>query len=257
MKSLFFLISLATIVFFGCKKDDNLPTSQFLFANAGTDTAVSLPLQGSGWYFRAILSGKASYSLSGKIISYSWTALYQDSFDFFIVSENADSSELFLMEWPDIQMPKSTSRRFRLEVRDDHQNVDDDTVTITIIRRFLAEYRDLSWDSTVGPLTYLNIKPKTDQIVNYQPFHMNYPITPDILNLCAFGNNCEDIQSWKIIPYVPYDSIKLTNKDLFYSNSTNNADDIDAGEAWVVIYATPQSGIDFNQKVSIGVYRIK
>ena len=215
------MASLATIVFWGCKKDKDLndditPTPQHIFANAGPDTTVNSILRGSGYYFSSFLNGKASYSLAGNIVSYSWTAINQGPFDFSISSENSDSTDLFLMEWPDLLKPKNVAHLFRLEVKDDHQNVDDDTVAITTYRNFLAEYRELSWDSIVGNLAYLNIKPKTDEIVNYQPFYGNYAHDTAILNLCDFISNCDDIANWMIIPYVPYNSIHLADNALFF-----------------------------------------
>ncbi len=261
MKGFLFLALLATIVLIGCKKyndsdDQTIPAPQYIFANAGPDTLLNSPLLGSGWHYSSILNGKASYSTAGRIISYSWTAIDQNPFHSFIVSDSADSTEVFIAEWPDFQKPKTVSHLFRLEVRDDFQNVDSDTVSIATYRNFLAEYRELSWDSTVGSYSYLNIKPKTDEIVNYQPFFGNYPTDPKILNLCEYNSDCTEIANWRIIPWVPYDSVLLTDKSLFYSSSTDDADIIDNGDAWVVIYAIPQSGIDFTRKVAVGVYRL-
>jgi hypothetical protein len=261
VKGFFSLVSLTTILLIGCKKyndsdDQIIPAPQYIFANAGPDTLISSPLPGSGWYYSTILNGKASYSTVGRIISFSWTAIDQGPFDFFIVSDSADSTDLFIMEWPDFQKPKTVSHLFRLEVRDDFQNVDFDTVSVATYRKILAEYRELSWDSTVGSYSYLNIKPKTGEIVNYQPFYGNYPTHPDILSLCDYNSDCTGIANWRIIPWVPYDSILLTDKSLFYSSSADDPDVIDNGEAWVVIYATPQSGIDFTRKLAVGVYRL-
>ena len=260
MKKLFFLVSLATIIFLGCKKDNNTlvpPKAKTLVANAGLDTAINLPLKGTGWDFKAILNGKASHALSGQIVFYSWTEIDGDPLFFHIKSPNADSTEVILEEWPDFQKPSGITHKFRLEVRDDHQNVDYDTVAITIFRKFLAEYEGLSWDSTVGSLTYLNIKYKPNEIINYQAFDPIYTYTPDVLNLCTFNGNCIEVGSWKTIPYVPYDSIKLTDKDFFYSTNNNNSLDIFSDNDWPVIYATQKSGIDFTQKLSIGVWRLK
>jgi len=261
VKGFLFVVSVAAIIALGCKKydssnDNTIAPPQLIFANAGPDTTVKLILKGSGYYFPAILDGRASYSLAGKIVSYSWTGINPGPFDYSINSENSDSTDLFIIEWPDFQKPKNVAHLFRLEVRDDRNNVDADTMSISTYRNFLAEYRDLTWDSTVGFVAYLNIKPKTDEIVNYQPFYGNYPFHPDILNLCEYNSDCNEIGNWRIIPWVPYDSIGLTDKNLFYSSSTDNADLIDAGEAWVVIHATPQSGIDFDRKVAVGVYRL-
>jgi hypothetical protein len=247
MKKLFFFVSLpiiilATTLYPGCKKSNVQHSS--LIANAGSDTIINMPQPNSLWVFMAILNGGASYSSGGQIVFYSWTAI--DNFGSSSISfPNSDSTEVIF------NAPISNKYRFRLEVRDFNNNVAYDTVTITINRKFQYEYDGLSWDSTVGLLTYL--------IIDGRFGNGNFPLfgfggatpglSPNIINLCTFNGNCNDISSWKSPPYVPYDSIKLTNQNLFYSS--------DSLELHYVIYATPGAGIDFTQKLSVGVYRLQ
>jgi hypothetical protein len=261
MKKFFLLILSACMIYFGCKKN-NTPIVQSkppnpLVADAGLDTSLFVPQPGSGSAFLANLNGKASYDSAGKIVSYSWTEVdgYPTGPFSYITSPNSDSTEAYMLEGLDPDT-KSYVRKFQIEVQDDHQNVAYDTVNITINRKFAEEFDGLSWDSTIGPLTCLNIACDT-QIWACPVFGFYYLDTPDIMNLCTFDGKCSDIMSWTIIPYVPYDSIKLTNKNLFYSSNSNNANDIANGNDWAVIYASQKAGIDFTQKISIGVTRLQ
>jgi len=266
MRKLFFLLSLVTVIFIGCKKSNNtnnnigVPPSP-LVANAGPDTIITAPLPGTGFYFYAILNGKASHDRSGKIVSFWWTQIDPDlqtgfSAYYSVTSVYSDSTGVTFFEFPNLQNPKSTVHKFRLEVRDDLDNDEFDTVTITVNRKFSAEFDGITWDSTVGSLTYLNVTCKPIGILACQAFALYYPETPDMLNICTFNGGCDDIRSWKTIPYVSYDSIKLTDKQLFYSTNNDNNQDILNDNDWVVIYATPNAGIDFTQTVSIGVERL-
>ncbi len=218
-------------------------------ANAGLDTVISMPLPVTGIEYEAFLNGRASHDSAGQIVFYSWTEI--DAAQSRIVSPNADTSEVYIYEFG---LDKNTIHQFSLEVRDDHGNVNFDTVAITIKRKFQDEFDGIPWDSTVGSLTYLNLNSPGGLSILFDPFVSS---TPDILNFCPFNGNCNDISSWKIIPYVPYDSIKLMDEALFYSTNNGNAADITNGNDWVVIYATSNAGIDFAQKLSIGYLRLE
>jgi len=80
MKKIFFLAFAMAIIFTGCNKHVEKamssqtpppPPIKHLFANAGSDTTIWMPLGGTGNVFRGILNGRASSDDSGKIISYS------------------------------------------------------------------------------------------------------------------------------------------------------------------------------------------
>lgn len=63
---------------------------------------------------------------------------------------------------------------------------------------------------------------------------------------------CYDLSRWQKLPYVPYDSIQLTDKPLFFSLVLGHSDIIDPGILYTEIFAKPNSGIDLRQKVSVG-----
>ena len=262
MKKLFILFISVSLIYIGCKKNNKDIVSATrrspLVAKAGLDTSVYNPQPGTGSAFLAILNGKASYDSAGKIISYLWTEVDGYPIDPFsyIMSPNADSTEAYMNESVDPDT-KSYIRKFQLKVEDDHQNVAYDTIDVTINRKFELEYDDLSWDSTRGSLTFINLAcyPVNTQITECPDFGYYYYDTPDIMNICMFNGNCGDIRNWITIPYIPYDSINLTDKNLFYSSNSNNANDIMNGNDWSVIYATQKAGIDFTKTVSIGVTR--
>src|ERR1700680_4320304 len=105
MKRLFSLLSLATIIFFSCSKNNGtnnntLVLHKTLVANAGLDTVINIPLPGTGFYFEAILNGRASHDSAGKIVFYSWRAVDDSYFPVYnIMSPGADSTEVILLEF--------------------------------------------------------------------------------------------------------------------------------------------------------------
>jgi hypothetical protein len=243
MKRLFFFaysmtIVLISIIFFGCNKSVQ---TKSLVANAGTDSVINMPQAGSLWVFKAFLNGEGSHSTTGGNVSYSWIAINHDT-SVLISSPNTDTTAV-LFEYPRIGKHVYT---FKLEVRDNLNHVDYDTVSITINRKFHYEYDGISWGPTINALTYINLNSQLSNDGNYPPdFNFDPDLTPDLISLCTFNGNCNDINSWKVIPYVSHDSIELTDKNLFYSSNSG----------WYVIYATPNAGIDFSQNLSVGVSR--
>jgi hypothetical protein len=248
MKRIFFFAFLMTIVlitgiFIGCKKSVTTKPKT-LIANAGPDSVINMP-NGNPWDFVAILNGKSSYSTIGHITSYSWTAIdHYDSTS--INSPNTDSTVVTFSS------PSTGVSRFRLEVRDNLGNFDYDTVSITINRKFQDEYDGIPWDSTINSLTYIELNGHLSNdgtwpvAAAFDPY-----LTPDLISLCSFNGNCNDINGWEIIPYVTRDSIKLTDKNIFYSTDSSAC----CVGVWFIIYATPNAGIDFSQKLSVGFSR--
>src|SRR5450755_209914 len=122
MKKLFFLVSLPIIIFFGCKKNyttnnNTIVKPNPLVADAGLDTVLNMPLPGTGFIFKAILNGKTSHDLSGKIVSYWWTDISQQG-ESTIMTQDSDSTEVRLFLFPNPQAPGKSIRKFSLEVWD-------------------------------------------------------------------------------------------------------------------------------------------
>jgi hypothetical protein len=67
-----------------------------------------------------------------------------------------------------------------------------------------------------------------------------------------FNGECIDTTNQEKLTYVPYDSIHLTDKLVFYSLISVPKTIIDNGRLYPEIFAKSNSGIDFNQKVSVG-----
>ncbi len=203
---------------------------------------INSPQPNTGFIFEAILNGRGSHSAFNPIILYSWTAI--DNFGSITInSPNLDTSKVIFYASGGI-----TKFRFRLEVRDDHDNVDYDTVAITVNRKFFFEYDGIPWDSTVGSLTYIRLDDRFGNRPSFGGTVITYN-TYNLVYLCNFNGKCDDISGWESIPFGPYDSIKLTDRNLFYSS--------DELLNWFVIYATPNAEIDFTQKQSMGVYSLE
>jgi hypothetical protein len=249
MKSIFFLvflitIGLVTIIFFGCNKSMVQPKT--LVANAGPDSVINMTQPGTAWEFEAILNGKGSHSTNSEIVFYSWTAI--DHYGSTILSSPNTDSTAVIFEDPDAS---TGIYQFRLEVRDNLNNFDYDTVSITIHRKFKYEYDGIPWGSTFNSFTYIDLN-SNSQLSTEGNWPSAYAIRlPDLISLCTFNGNCNDISSWKIIPFVPRDSIELTDKNIFYSTDSSACC---VGDSYT-IYATPNAGIDFSQKISVGVNR--
>jgi hypothetical protein len=255
MKKILLLMSGIVLIWLGCKKDSanssninatrNITTKpKALVADAGPDTTIYEPFGGKAYIFRTILNGKASYDLTGNIVNYSWTEIGNN------IYTNIDS--------PNAQITSATMfggvHKFILAVEDDKNIADYDTVTINVKQRFGIEYDGISWDSTVGTLTRINVDWQDGLMESIPGLTPSYTKDINFASLCTFGGSCNDINNWKSIPFVPYDSINLTDKSLFYSS---NDSDYLSGMDYMVIYANRNAGIDFTQKVSIGISRIK
>jgi hypothetical protein len=268
MKKQFFILSLALLVISGCKKNNTVrmvqPVPQNpLVAVAGPDTTLYITVQGWGCLYMSILNGRLSHDSAGTIISYAWTEV--DAFEKFlgsaIGSPNADSTAAYMMEFSaaytnfGIPVTNSYTREFQLEVQDDKKNVAYDTVKITLKRKFGFQFDNLSWDSTVGSLTYISLGNDNPQILQNPFFGLYYTDSSDYMNICTAGN-CVDIQSWQTVPYVPYDSIFLTTKNVFYTTNSGDSSDIVNQNDWPVIYARQNGRIDFTKKASIGIARL-
>ena len=68
--------------------------------------------------------------------------------------------------------------------------------------------------------------------------------------LCTSNGACENFSASKKVPYVPYDSVSLTDKLFFYTIAPDDTGDISMG--YGIIYAKENAGIDFSKKVSVG-----
>jgi hypothetical protein len=239
-----------TDIFIGCNKSMTTTEPKTPIANAGLDSVINMPMTGSCWEFEAILNGKRSRSINSEIVYYSWTIIGNNgSTNINISSPNLDSTTVIF------EQPNAGIYQFRLEVQDNLNNIAYDTVSITINRKFGYEYDGISWDSTFNSFTYIDF---AEQLSNYEGippvgflFNPSYSLPPDLISFCTFNGNCNDISSWKIIPYVPRDSIELTDKNIFYSTDSSAC----CINASYTIYATPNAGIDFSQKISVGVNR--
>jgi hypothetical protein len=251
MKRIFFLTFGIAIIYFGCTKKNDQPSTtttqnakpKTLVANAGLDTTICMPYGGTGNMFKAILDGRASYDGSGNIVSYVWTEVFPNAeYSSPIVVGSKALTEVEISD-PGINGSVHT---FRLEVKDDHGQVDDHTVIINVNKYFEYEYDGLSWDSTVGATRTIseNFKPG---LIESWPDFTNAIISQSGAYISNYNGKCNDISKWNWVPYVPYDSIQLTNISLFYTLIA-----VRNGIVFPEIFAKTNSGIDFNQKVSIG-----
>lgn len=247
MKKICFPALAIAIIYFGCTKMNNQSSStqttiKTLIANAGVNSTICVPYGGTGNVFKGILDGTASHDASGKIIFYAWTEI-TDGFNYNVVSNQA-KTEIIL---------SAGVHQFQLMVWDDHNQTDKNSVVINVIQNFNFEYDGLSWDSTVGALTTISVKAKPALIESWPgPFES---IQPDFAYISIYDGTCKDFSSWTELPYVPYDSIQLTDKPVFYSLIFNLPNSINHGNGYPEIYAKTNSGIDFNQKVSIGIIK--
>jgi hypothetical protein len=177
------------------------------------------------------------------------------------MSPNDDSTVAYMMEYTTPytnflqRVTNSYTREFQLEVQDDQKNVAYDTVKITLKRKFGFQYDGISWDSTVGLLTYISLGLDNPQLFQSPVFGLYYLDSSDYINICTSGN-CIDIQSWQTVPYVSYDSIQYNTNNLFYSTNSGDSSDIVNENDWPVIYAKQNAGIDFTKKFSIGIGRL-
>jgi hypothetical protein len=252
MKKIFLLLSGIAFIWFGCKKDNgnsgNITTQpKTLVADAGPDTIIYNTDGGTGIIFRTVLNGKASFYSPAHIVFCSWTEIGPIGGNLLtsIKSPNTMTTEVTMV---------GGIHRFRLEVRDDHNGVDYDTVSINAEQRFGYQYEGIPWDSTIGVLTRINISYKPGLIDGFPGLSPNETRDSNFVNLCAFDGSCNEIGNWKRLPFVVYDSIYLTDKSLFYSS---NDSDFLGGMDYMVIYANKNAGIDFTKKVSIGIFRLK
>ena len=239
-----------TDIFIGCNKSMTTTEPKTPTANAGPDTVINMPQPGTSTDFEAILNGKRSRSINSEIVFYSWTTIGNNGSNIIkISSPNTDSTTVIFKQ------PNAGIYQFRLEVLDNLNNLNYDTVSITINRKFQDEYDGISWDSTFNSFTYIDFAEQLSNYADIPPvgfiYNPGYSLPPDLISFCTFNGNCNDISSWKIIPYVPRDSIKLTDKNIFYSTDSSAC----CINASYTIYATPNAGIDFSQKISIGVGR--
>jgi hypothetical protein len=248
MKKLIFTAIVLVVIFTHCNKtvDSKVITSppaqapKHLIANAGADTTICLPYGGTGKIFKAILDARASRDDSGKIISYHWLE---------IVSEGSPQPAQFTHLSGDTTTATFHSgfgvHVFNLEVRDDQGRVDFAQIRVNVISQFDYAYDNLSWDSTTSGLATIS--------VNYKPGVMEtWPAGSYRYVFFKNFKGCYDVNRWQKLPYVPYDSIRLTNQPLFYSVVLGHSNIIGPGISYTAIYANKNSGIDLQQKVSIG-----
>jgi hypothetical protein len=268
MKRIFLLLFALGVFFAGCNKQiDNTapppppppptqpPSVNYLKANAGSDTTICMPYGGTGDGFEAMLNGSASRDDSGKIVSYSWSEIEGSPSNPW--SENlglfSSESTIFSKDSAKVSFLLNSGglHRFMLKVQDDHGRVDSSWVSIQINQNFDAEYDGLSWDSTSGVMTTISVKAKADLLESWPDF-FNLDIDSSGVYLINFNGQCNDISSWNKLPYVPYDSIQLTDEKVFYSLVSIPPSVTQSGALFPEIYARTNSGVDFNQKVSIG-----
>lgn len=280
MKRIFFLAVALEILFSCCNKNvvniqstpppppPLLPSINYLIANAGSDTTICTTYGGTGNIFKGILDGRASRDDSGKIVSYSWSEIIGPNveplsfywFNYDSVGFSGDSSQVTLLYGGSPSILGGGFHVFMLTVHDDHGRIDSARVTMNIIQYFDAEYNGLSWDSTAGPLTTISVKTKPGLIESWpQGFDFNNGYSG--IYLTRFNGQCFDTTNEQMLPYVPYDSIQLTDNPVFYSMISIPPSIINpgslfqytyAGTLYPEIYAKTNSGIDFTQKVSIG-----
>ena len=251
MKRIYFLAFATAIIYFGCSKKNVQSSSarptrpNTLVANAGRDTSICMPYDGTGNIYQVILDGRGSHDSSGNIVSYVWSQVLGPS-------PQANSPIVVgskALTGVDISDPGVNGGIYiyQLEVKDDQGQVDVNTVTITVNRNFDYEYDGLSWDSAVGALTTINERLNPGLIQSWPDF-TNAVINNSSAYIINYNGECSEISSWQMIPYVPYDSIQLTNNLIFYTLISAP----DHGILFPEIFAKTNSGIDFNQKVSVG-----
>lgn len=242
MKKVFILAYTLVFIFFGCTKNDQSTSSRNstipLVADAGSDTTICMPYGGSGNLFKTILDGRASHDGSGKIVSYAWSEIGPNPSTVFSTSSSTDI------------ILSGGLHQFMLKVADDHNQMELDTVVINVVQDFNTEYVGLTWDSTVGILKTISVRSKPALIESWPGPYKNIQL--DSVYVSDYDGTCKDLSSWKQIPYVPYDSIQLTDKPLFYSVIFDIPNTVNLGTGYPELFAKTSSGIDFNQKVSIG-----
>jgi hypothetical protein len=234
------------ILFSGCKKQAALvlsppppPPIGDLIANAGSDTSICMPFGGTGNSFKGTLDGSASHDKSGNIISYYWAEI-----------SGSNPSVVFSTEMKPEILLSGGLHRIVLTVQNNHNQWAEDTVLIDVIQKFIMEYDGLSWDSTVGGLMTISVKLKPALIQSWPgPFDSKQSNSVFISN---YDGTCKDIGSWNQLPYVPYDSIQLTDKSIFYSVIVSPPNTVNFGTSYPEIFAKTNSGIDFTQRVSLG-----
>ena len=249
MKKIIFIAIVTTIIFTHCNKaSDNIvvstppiPSPKHLIANAGADTTICLPYGGTGNIYKAILSDRASSDDAGKIISCAWSES---------VDENSPATQAQIA---DISKDSTSAifhtgfglHVFNLVVRDDQGRMANAQVRVNVVSQFNYAYDELSWDSVTGGLSTISVKFKPGILETWPP---------GLFRSVYFKNvkGCSEISSWKRLPYVPQDSILLTNKPIFYSLVSGHSNIVGRGILYTEIYAHPNSGIDLHQKVSIG-----
>jgi hypothetical protein len=249
MKSIFFLMVATMIIFFGCTKKNvqstsaQTPNPKTLVANTGLDTTICMPYGGTGNVFKSILDGRASHDGSGNIVSYTWTEsgpdfLYPDGQQ---VNLSKDSTAVTFFG--------PGYHRFNLEIRDDHGRIDSNQITFNIISLFSNEYDALSWDSTIGSLTTISVKFKPGLIETWPDTVLGGSIEAGYL--ISYTGAYNSISKWELVPYEPYNSIQLVTQPLFYSLISGSLFGSHP-TLYPEVFAKTNSGIDFNQKVSIG-----
>ena len=255
MKKIIILIAVITMIHLSCSKDNKIgaipdqTNSQILVAEAGSDIIVYKPYDGEGYIFKAQLDAKASYDKAGTINFCNWTEIN--------VSPQVGFSYT-MIETPNALTTSVTMQggvhKFRVEIRDNQKLVAYDTVTVTADQLFGYRYDGLTWDSATTGLSHTDIVWKPGLIGAFPGLTPSYTWDPNFVNICFFNGDCNDINNWKAIPFVTYDSIGLTDRNFFYSS--NDANYLD-GMGYFVIYARKNTGIDLTQPVSIGLGRIK
>jgi len=242
MKKISFFILVATvIIYFGCSKKNDQSSftqnskSKTLVAVAGRDTSICMPYGGTGYIFQGILDGRESHDSLGNIISYVWTQQVSGGSSPLVVGTKALT---------EVEISNRGMNTFWLQVKDDQGQVAYDSVSINVIQNFAFEYDGLSWDSAVGALTTISESFKTGLIESWPDF-TNAATSQSGAYLTNYNGQCNDVGSWQMIPYVPYDSIQLTPVSLFYTVIPGH------GVLFPEIFAKTNSGIDFTQKVSI------
>ncbi len=247
MKKIIFTAIVALVIFTHCNKtvDSKVITSppppKHLIANAGADTTICLPYGGTGKLFKTILDGRASKDDSGNIISYSWTEIVNEGTPYPLAhlrDQYGDSTTATFQSGFGLH-------QFNLEVRDDKGQVENAQVMINVLSQFAYAYDELSWDSVTDGLSTISVKFKPGLMETWPAGRYRYVYFKNF-------EGCYDISRWQNIPYVPYDSIRLTDRPIFYTLVSGNSNIIAPGILYTEIFASAHSGIDLRQKVSIG-----
>jgi len=241
MNKKFLYILALTIIYFGCSKKNGQSATQTsgsksLYAVAGRDTTICKPYAGSGRIFQAMLDGSGSHDSLGSIVSYTWTQYVSGASVPIVVGAKAITP---------VEISTPGNNTFWLEVKDNEGRIAQDSVTVNVMQNFEYEYDSLSWDSAVGALATISERYKPGLIESWPDF-TDAQINNASAFITTYTGQCEDVGSWQMIPYVPYDSIQLTTKSLFYTVISGH------GGLFPEVFASKNSGIDFNQIVSIG-----